>query len=40
MLYDRTKCTHCLNCLNSCPVKALSLVNDKIIIDHKNVSDV
>ena len=35
ILYDRTKCTHCLNCLNSCPVKALSLVNDKIIIDHK-----
>lgn len=35
ILYDQTKCIHCLNCLNSCPTNALSLVNNKIIVDHK-----
>lgn len=35
ILYDQTKCIHCLNCLNSCPTNALSLVNNNIIVDHK-----
>ncbi|WP_296879118.1 glycyl-radical enzyme activating protein [Thomasclavelia sp.] len=35
ILYDQTKCIHCLNCLNSCPNQAISLINDLIVIDDR-----
>ncbi len=35
ILYDQTKCIYCLNCLNSCPNQAISLIDDQIVIDER-----
>ncbi|MDU4588879.1 glycyl-radical enzyme activating protein [Clostridium sp.] len=35
ILYDSTKCIHCLSCVNSCPSQAIQHKDDKIIIDHE-----
>jgi len=33
ILWDSSKCTRCLNCVNNCKDNAFSLVNDKIVIN-------
>lgn len=33
ILWDSSKCTRCLNCVNNCKNTAFSLVNDKIVIN-------
>lgn len=35
ILYDSTKCIHCLSCVNACPSQAIQHKDDKIIIDHE-----
>ena len=31
--YLDTKCTHCIKCLKSCPMDAISIVNHQVNID-------
>ncbi|MBU5453986.1 glycyl-radical enzyme activating protein [Caproiciproducens sp. MSJ-32] len=33
--WDKSKCIHCLRCVQICPQKAITHVNDKIIIDRR-----
>jgi pyruvate formate lyase activating enzyme len=35
ILYDQSKCAHCLTCINVCPQKAITHTNDRIAIDVK-----
>lgn len=33
IIWDSSKCTKCLDCVNNCKDKAFSLVNDRIVVD-------
>ena len=35
ILYDQSKCAHCLSCLNICPHSAIKYIDNKIVIDYK-----
>ncbi len=30
---DKTKCTHCKSCINTCPAKSISMQNNNIVVD-------
>lgn len=36
VLYDQSKCIHCQSCVNICPQKAISIINEHIHIDFNN----